>query len=144
MTDSYRDELEAAQARADELQRDIERLRRRNAELEHRPEAVPAAPVDEATLNRERLLAAVRREREEAAARAHARYDEEQLRALSRPRPSGLKEFRRDQRQIAIPTITVVGAIAAAATGTFAGVVAAIVLFAVALALVRLPGEKPT
>lgn len=66
MTDAYRDDLEAALARASDLEREIEALRRRNAELE----------ADESSENARRLASALEREREEMRIRDTRRDDD--------------------------------------------------------------------
>lgn len=66
MTDAYRDDLEAALARASDLEREIEALRRRNAELE----------AEESSENARRLAAALEREREEMRIRDTQRNDD--------------------------------------------------------------------
>ena len=60
MNNAYRDDLEAALARASDLEREVEALRKRNAELES------SGQTDEARENARRLAAALEREREEA------------------------------------------------------------------------------
>ena len=70
MSDADRDDLEAAQTRASELEREVEELRKRNAELEG------AGETDEARENARRLAAAIEREREEAQIRDDRKLDD--------------------------------------------------------------------
>jgi hypothetical protein len=68
--DEYRNDLEAALARASELEREVEELRRRNAGLES------TGKTDEARENARRLEAALERERAEAQVRDERKLDE--------------------------------------------------------------------
>ena len=70
MSDAHRDDLEAALVRASELDREVEELRRRNAELE------AGGQTDEARENARRLAAAIEREQKEAQIRDERKLDE--------------------------------------------------------------------
>ena len=86
MSDAYRDELEAAQARASDLEREIEELRKRNAELEGTGE------TDEARDNARRLAAAIEREREEAQIRDDRKLDDAMFNQAAREAASARAE----------------------------------------------------
>jgi hypothetical protein len=78
MSDAHRDDLEAALARASDLEREIEELRRRNAELE------AGGQTDEARENARRLAAAIEREQKEAQIRDERKLDEASWRRAAR------------------------------------------------------------
>lgn len=79
MTDAYRDDLEAALARVSDLEREIEMLRKRNAELESGDRE-----TIEARENARRLAAALEREREELRRQQQWEADEAHWREASR------------------------------------------------------------
>lgn len=131
------DDLDAVLARSDALERNIERLRARNAELERQLRT--QAAVDEVAMNRARLLEAVTREREEAAARARAREDEARLRALARRSRS---HGDSDEQRSLVLTLALLGVILAGAMGSAAGIALVIGVAGAALAFVDPPGDK--
>lgn len=130
-------DLDAVLARSDALERNIERLRARNAELERQLRT--QAAVDEVAMNRARLLEAVTREREEAAARARAREDEARLRALARRSRS---HGDSDEQRSLVLTLALLGVILAGAMGSAAGIALVIGVAGAALAFVDPPGDK--
>jgi hypothetical protein len=63
MSDAYRDDLDAARARVSGLEREAERLRKRNAELEardHAPVVEPPAPLPEVSATARFMTSATR------------------------------------------------------------------------------------
>ena len=136
MGDAYRDDLDAALLRTAALEHENAQLRARNAELERR-----FAPpnLDEAARNRARLLEAVQREREEAAARSRAREEEARLRALARRTHT---KDRGDEQRSVVLTLALVGVVLAGAAGSAAGIALVIGVAGALLAFVDPPGDK--
>jgi predicted RNase H-like nuclease (RuvC/YqgF family) len=91
MNEAYRDDLEAALARASDLEREVEALRRRNAELESGDRA-----TIEARENARRLEAALERERDELRQRFENDLDAELARRQSELARRDSEQHRRD------------------------------------------------
>jgi chromosome segregation ATPase len=131
MTDAYRDDLEAALARVSDLEREVEALRERNAELE-----AGDSQTVEARENARRLAAALERERAELRQQHQREVDDAHWSQASRDEANATKAAntalvkrlttalvkRREvtTAEVMIGTVGMVG-------GGMAGVVAAIV-----------------
>ena len=126
MTDTYRDDLDAALARASDSKREVEALRERNAELEMSPEARE---------NARRLAAALERERAEVQQHHQSEVDSAHWMQASREEAKAARAANDVAKQTTIAPVKrrevtkakVLVGIVGMVGGGMAGVVAAIV-----------------